>query len=302
MGPDVSSDIPEVLRTWKRRVERPGEEASQQELTTWKSRLRAFFGNDKPGSAAQSKTKAGIPMLANRICAEGLDHALLGGCQTGLAKYQAEPLILIGDTTYTRYFVDKADLPPALCADGEDRRACLLEVGTEKRVLELPKSVRPELHMMSDCGSVGFAMGLWLYTRGRCRGSFSTDVFAHDTHNSVQGAIVASGLWLVVLEVALVLNFTCGPFGSDANWEDLKSASLDCYAFMDTDDQMFDTFYYPIARDLNKLAIDEMHTAEHKSMVKDMSQVCKGLRTKGDKVKLSRWFSVFDRWHEKLVE
>ena len=215
-----------------------------------RQRIRTYFQN-RPGSSAAAKRSAqeGIPVLSNRICAHGLDHALRIGCEFGLKRFENCVDWPLDPEKKTLYFVDSRQLPEQLCQEGEVKRACVLDLASGQTALALPRNARPELHCISDCGSVGFQMGMWMFTKGSLRGSWSSDVLAHDLHGSVKNAIVSAGLWLVVLEVALVLNFTSGPFASDSNWEEVAAAALDCWAFVEEDDELFETFYPALARE-----------------------------------------------------
>ena len=62
----------------------------------------------------------------------------------------------------------------------EDRhrspRSVVMSLLSKERRYELEKVHWPELHTCVDCGSVGFEMSMWLYTRGGICGTRITDV------------------------------------------------------------------------------------------------------------------------------
>ena len=63
----------------------------------------------------------------------------------------------------------------------------------EKRV---PRDV---LHMMSDQGSLGWSGQQWLFLKCGLRGTGMEDT-AHRRSNDAKGALLATNLWLVVLQ------------------------------------------------------------------------------------------------------
>ena len=103
------------------------------------------------------------------------------------------------------------------------------------------------------------------------RGSFASDVFAHDCHASVRSAIVAAGLWLVVLEVALSINFMHGPFGGAGNFADLSGAGVEYFQMVEEqdDDELFDAFYKPIAKDLGTWDMNAQTPGHRKQTIAD---------------------------------
>lgn len=104
----------------------------------------------------------------------------------------------------------------------------------------------------------------------------------------------------MVLEVALCCNFLHGPFNADGNFQDLQGAAEDLFAHMTPEDELWQAFHMPIAKDIGVGPLQLAGDVRGASCVMQAAQGHDVLRKKGDRVKLSRWFSVWDRYEEKL--
>ena len=229
--PDVGYAACQVTRAWKLRKRKPGTTVTQQEASTWKKRLREMFAKSRQSREARSggsvstpsrpRAKAiatprhagteGTPMLSNWLVARARDIALKLGTGTGLATFKPASPVQFLSGMDDIFSLPAHELPPELCNEGQLKRICFHPDGCEP-VLALKRGPYIELHSIIDAGSVGFAEGLWETTRGGVHGSLSSDVWAHDLHNSVKAAIVQLGLWVLVLEWTLVCNWTRAPF------------------------------------------------------------------------------------------
>ena len=265
-----------------------------------KAKAKAKAKGNAKAKAAANKPET-IPMLANVLVCKALDKALAIGLGEGLhmlVRREAWRFLLRG--TWRRMFRPANVLH--LVSQGELQRCYVLaENGEELLVLDKKKPMQ-ELHCIADCGAVGFAAELFLFSRGSCHGSFCSDVWAHDAHNSIKRALVNSQLWSPALEWALVANFTMGPFSSDAFLLSFQESAKDMieYVSKDIECPLWCAFYEDIARSLGPWDEDKAWTNEHMLSVVLSLKEAPPLHTQGDHVKLSRWFSLWDRWEERL--
>ena len=295
---------PQALRVWKARSKKPATAPSQDEVATWRQKLRGFFGRLGKAHPKARGEVGSVPMLANVHTARALDRSLLMSCSFGLAAFRPQgrgvwPL----RPGESRFFLPAGELPAELVAEGQTTRACIKGPGEADTCLELQRCACKELHTMADCGSVGFGMTLWLHTRGGVCGTHCSDVFAHDCHNSVRRACVLSGCWLLVLEWTLCCNWTRAPFKSDANLEAFQQAAKDCFAFIaseECEDELWLAFYEEIAKSYGMWDDNVAYTKDHLAAVMHAAASDKCLHRQGDNVKLSRWFSFWDRFEEGL--
>jgi hypothetical protein len=178
-----------------------------------------------------------------------------------------------------------------------------LEGGADKTTrhtrFRLPCVARRELHAISDCGSGGMPLGLWLNSRGHIFGSFCSDVLAHDMTNSVKAAVDKAELWLVVLESALCCNFHKAPFGTDGHFSDARAATLDFIQFSRQDPYLWDAIRKGVGQDLGQQDDIDCRTLSSSELL-DFIESHPELHKPGSTVKLNRWFHVWDRYWTKL--
>ena len=216
------------------RAQAPGAPLVEGEAERWRQKLKGFMQISQRNLEEKKKKKSKsdvVPMLSNVLVAKALDRSLLVTTGEGLQKFYKEKLpSLFLEDGFERQFVHGVGNPY------EDRhrssRSVVMSLLSKERHYELEKVHWPELHTCADCGSVGFEMSMWLYTRGGICGTHITDVFAHDMHNSVKRACVQSGLWLLMLEYTLVANYTRAPFHSDSNFETFQQAATDMFQYL----------------------------------------------------------------------
>jgi hypothetical protein len=290
-----------VTRQWKKRHAKPGSAPTAVEKLDWKSKLQGFFRREID-KRAKAKAKAGIKYMPNYICARALGNSLLVGLRKGLPFFSKAQRLRGFTATDKFYYVVRADLPDGLCDADQPRRACIQDTVTGERRLALPRGPKPELHTMADCGSIGFGTNMWLHTGGAIRGTHSSDVWAHDLHGSVRCAAEAAGLWLVILEVALLSNYTKGVLNKDANFLDFVDCAADMFAHIDDNraESLWPIFYKGCAKEMDMCNDGEMGSDAHMEAVLEAARNNKCLSHDGDTVKLARWFSVWDRFEEKL--
>ena len=150
-------------------------------------------------------------------------------------------------------------------------------------------------------GEFGFRMSMWMFTIGNLCGTFSSDIVAHDVYNSIGKAAKRSGVWMIILEICLALNYTDGPFHSQGNLQSFLEGVLNCLAFIRKDSRLWkDVFYKQVAKDYGMKSSSDYGTDEHFQSVLDTVRADPMMHKGGDLVKLSRWGSIWDRWDEKL--
>lgn len=82
--------------------------------------------------------------------------------------------------------------------------------------------------------------------------------------------------------------------------QDFIAAANDFFAFLTFDDDWWESFYVQWARDLNLYDSATFGAEANKKAVLNKVRCLKQLSCKGDTVKSARWFSVWDRYDEKL--
>ena len=204
--------------------------------------------------------------------------------------------------------------PPAVPYPAEDppgrRRACVRNQVDGSRWIELPREAtatgclhRPTLHTCIDQGSVGWPGWLFLLEKCRIRGTLWPDPW-HRATNDIKGAVVASGLWLVLLECVCVWNVASGPHDGAAHWGKLMQAGRHLLRHGDASDPWFLLFAEGIAQDHHDKPMDYMSEA-HLQRIWGYLPHSKALQGKGDRVKLGRWLSWWDaceQRHESWTE
>ena len=252
------------------------------------------------GRREKASAKKAAPLAPNIIVAKALDKTLL---TIGLGLVEFRPSTLPGPLPpgWERYRVRREDLSPGLCPDGHDFRSCIMEsVGKNPRWELMHSKIYRELHILSDMGSTGVPAHLWLSSRAGLLCTWTTDMFAHDAVNSVKAAIVGAGLWVLVLEIGLTGNFLTGPFGSQQNFDEFTGAAADAFAFIeDICTEPWPRFFKAVAKDLGLWSRDaEGPALSHQVLQLAKTHPC--LKNIGTRIKLSRWFSVFRVFRERL--
>ena len=274
------------------------------ESKSMKDRIHAYFQKISPKAKKEifKRTKA-PPMQANVLVARGVDRTLSLGLNHGIAKYSNDGLprlfLPLGASRQTRELRSMAST--ASCS--QSQKSCVT-YDDGRCVDDLCGQPIVELHCCADCGSVGFAHGLWQFTKGGAQGTFTSDTWAHDCHNSVRRALVESKLWGLILEWTLVGNWSRAPFHSDAFLSNFQEAGRDMLTFlMDHNDNFFwPMFYEQIAQSQGSWGTGDEWTEPHMQMVLAALQGAVPLYSQGDNIKLSRWFSLWDQWDERLAK
>ena len=289
---------------------------SREEAVLLRGRLSVFMAKQAAHAKARPKPKAksktarakslAIPMMANKLMAQGVDKTLLFSTGLGSMGFRSRGrhVAPLGGGE-ERHFVPRAELPEDMLDEGQQFRSFISLPDEAEDKPELVRNGANELHLMSDCGAVGFGMGLWLFTLGRLMGTFTSDVFAHDCHASVKRACLLAGAWLTVLEWSLVANCLKAPFKSHANLESLTSGAQDLFTLiraLNFNLELWRYFYEPIAKALGLWDSAVAWTIAHMSIVLAACESHSIVHHSGKTVQLSRWFSVWDRFADKLVD
>ena len=220
----------------------------------------------KTNAKSGKVTTSTIPLLANALTARALDRTITDSMNLNGLKQFAQPArpsrpLQSGEA---RHMVAADQHPLALCEEEQLYRSCIKNADGDRCLEVANVDDEYELHTMSDCGSVGFTQSLWNHTAGLCHGNHSSDVHAHDSNNSVKKALVATCLWLLVLEWGLVANFRKAPFESWGNFGKFKKCASGLFVFIRQSlftDELWLAFYEDIAMGLDMWGTPMLATA-----------------------------------------
>lgn len=197
----------------------------------------------------------------------------------------------------SRHMLQRGEIPDWAFEKGQLQRACIEEASGD-RVLELRGfDMCRVLHVCSDQGSIGWPTWYYLFTRRNLFGTFSWDPH-HRTWGDVKNAIKASDLFVHLLTAVMVYNISSGPWDGAAFFSDLRGAAAQFFANESIDSPFFTMFYENMSKDMGMYHQGSFGTRGHMQEVFDSLKRHDMLRKKGQKVKLSRWFSVFDKAEE----
>ena len=116
---------------------------------------------------------------------------------------------------------------------------------------ELSLSNRPLLCLSYDECSANLALYVYLYYFARLRVLALRDIF-HREWNDTKLALMASGVWWVVLLTTLAYNFVHGPWANAAWFGKLVEGCQDFVAKSPHGSPLFEEFYERICADLGK--------------------------------------------------
>ena len=287
----------------------PGEEANDE-----MERLALFMSEATSTSRAAQKRRTAVDvkqsyMVPNQYFVLAYEKALVAGLGLELKNFMPPRIPRALTLDEERYYVRHSDLGSAvtlLSSDPVDReRACIVNKRTQERWVEVPlqissgRVVRPALHTARDKGSVGWPALLWMYWQVGLRGLPCPDLF-HQAWNGVKAACVSAGVWKPVLERVLVLNLGHGPWQGHAFFGKLK-AMKDQRQEGSFQDALFVHLFDRICVEEGSKPQDfgsRRHTLEIWSSL--WSANC--LNRLGPKVRVGRWFSVFNAVNDQPTE
>ena len=272
---------------------------------TFAAKVKACLAEHADADQGKLNTRSQNPgekYAPNLQLMRAYDHTLQVSCSLSLSYFavpedmQMKPL----QAGEGRYTVEAASLPGPLVGQGQKRRVCIRAAAGKTR-LECPlvQQMPPQLHIRLDQGTVGWPAMFFMFHGLKLEGSFWWDP-AHRFHNDIKGALKGAGLWYMVLETTLAFNFRQGPWQKASFFRQTVEVME---KYLDTefgqDDELFNTFYEPLATDLGMMG-PGFGTTEHMEQVKALMASSRTWQKKGLKVKLCRWMSYFDRAEEFL--
>ena len=100
----------------------------------------------------------------------------------------------------------------------------------------------------------------------------------------------------------MATNFTRGPFSSDQFLNQFQEAATDLVTHLasEPEDPFWDVFYPSIARSLGDWPAATAYTWDHKMEILQRLQYMEPLHKQGEMVKLSRWFSIWDAYDQRI--
>lgn len=249
--------------------------------------------------------------VPNQEYIKSYEHALTGGL--GLTFQHFKPASPVAPLLpeESRYFVDHQSTGSQFKFPDDDPpgrlRSCIHNSVTGTNRLELPLSAkggkllpRQALHTVVDKGAVGFPGCCWLYWKQKVRGCLFSD-FWHQDWNGLQAAALEAGVWNVCLERAIVLNMPHGPWQGDAFFGVMKAGSASFFESHDHTNELFSFMMDRICQESGDFSLD-YGSPEHVQRVWADLKGCKSLRSKGKKVRMGRWYSLFHEAGDRLGE
>ena len=254
------------------------------------------------GATPTAREQQRVARAPNVMALLGHDHALRVGMGLALADFKPAAALLPLGPDQKRYVVDASALPGDVLQRGEKQRVCIEDVSSGKRRLECPASLATScrtLHLRVDQGSIGWPAAHFLFTRGGIGGSFFWDP-AHRFHNDVRGALVASDLWMKVIECTLAFNMPQGPWSKASFFRKACQCADDFFITQNEHHPHFLHFFEQMALDLDPVTALPWGSDEHLRHVWDLAKVHNTFFRRGLKIKLCRWMSFWDRVEEMM--
>ena len=294
-------------------------EATQEEKEQHSSAAQEFMSKHRQADSharAEHGARRKPLRVSSQYIAQASDHALGGGFRIRLDHFQVAQLVRPLRLFERRYLEDAASLPavakPVPYPEGgaPKKRPCIVNESTGTAYIELPRAStssgslhRPCIHACVDQGTVGWPA--WNYFLECCpiRGTLWQDLW-HRATNDIKNAVVASGLWLTLLERVCIWNVE-----GAAHWGKTCQAAQHLLRYGSSSDPLFTMLAEGIAADHGDNPLDHMSPGRLEKLWRGLkeSKVTKG-PGKGDRVKLGRWLSWWDAsnarhdsWHEMLL-
>ena len=162
------------------------------------------------------------------------------------------------------------------------------------RRLERRSEPQKLLHITSDQGSIGWPSWYFLYCHKKLNGSFTWD-YSHRFWNSARDAVSKAGSRLLTLTVTIVMNLTAGPFQSHAFGGQLRGCAEKYFSVSTPECPLFQWYYEDISKDMCDFSVPSFGTKGHMASVFGRCRQCPWWTSRGFHVKMSRWFSWFDK-------
>ena len=139
-----------VIRDYRGSAKIPGRAVSEAEQNSLRNKVKKLLGQAVKAKTPDADDGERV-RLSNELCCRGFDHALQLGANKSLVDFQAQRPLRPLLANEKRYFVMAANLPAAAVQLGQACRACVEDLATGARRLELvvPPS-QNILHVRSD--------------------------------------------------------------------------------------------------------------------------------------------------------
>ena len=226
-----------------------------------------------------------------------LDKQLSVGLGLSLAYFMVpDPPRALQDRE-VRHYVSVARLGIESAPGDAERRSCIFNTDTRANKMEMPRTagsppspiLRPCLHLVSDQGPVGSPAWFWLCSQTNVRATKSLD-WQHLVWNLCQNCLKRQGLWPVILEYTVAMNFFHSPFGGDGFWNVFSAAGAQMFRDLDSKNPLFNYFYSHIAYEMGSQGLEYPSDTHQAQLWNELSQ-SPFLSKKGDYVRLGRWMS-----------
>ena len=177
---------------------------------------------------------------------------------------------------------------------GLDRRLSSFHV--EPKKLEQTQSeedlaeAAPLLVLSMDQGSPQYAGYWYLAYQAGVNVVSNFDPFAHRPWNDVKGALKEAQLMRVLLSTMVLYNYRCGPWQSSGWFRELQEAVKDAQATLTPQDPLVLRLWPGICKDKSWSEIWEVDGKARADYLQTIHDT-RDIRTKGEQVTLSRWFS-----------
>ena len=160
-----------------------------------------------------------------------------------------------------------------------------------------PFVTRPLLVCHFDECSVNLAWCNWMMYSQGLRLIGIRDIY-HREWNDTQLALKASGLWSLVLLTTVAFNFVYGPWNGSKFFSELQEACQDFAKRTNCSSPLFEVLYSEIAAEQGLRATGSL---AQKQKVLTALPKSRGLRTRGPRVAMRRWFSWIEAatWHSE---
>eukprot|EP00971_Amphidinium_carterae_P348173 6490362-Amphidinium_carterae.3 len=202
----------------------------------------------------------------------------------------------------SRFTRDVADLPAAFRRSGLVVRSCVRDNSTAKTRFECVRGERatPCLHLVLDRGPGSWTSVFPLFQVLPVVGTFAPD-FPHKCHDDTLSSVSDCGLRLLKCALVIAVNFFGGPWKGSGFFQQLQGVALR-FQEAATVESSYVQFWYSKLFTETGLPVSQYGSAESMQAVLDRLHRCKSFRTRGERVKMSRWWSLVDRLEEMLCD
>jgi hypothetical protein len=241
--------------------------------------------------------------VPNQFYIQALEHSLKGGLGIDFQTFMPIRRVSALLESQTRYYVphsslaEQIPLPPN---DPPDRmRSCIVDTNSGARWLEVPISCsdgivsRPSLHCSADKGCIGMPGLCWLFFRQGLRGCLWFDLF-HEDWNGLQRSCLEAGCWTPVVERCLAMNLPHGPWAGHAFHGSIAESGQRVLDTTSADNPIFMHLFDRICCESNDFPMD-FASKRHMAKVWSTMRDCKVLRRLGKRIRLGRWYSIFNK-------